>query len=91
MFPAALASADSDLSKEVARSLVVVDRSAPRGGTWLKPATLTELLGLLREYEGGCKLVVGNTEVGIGEFALDTYSSARGIIVSDLTQNSISF
>ena len=50
-------------------ALVVMDQSAPRGGTWFKPSTLEELLGLLYTYaeQGGCKIVVGNTEVGIGE------------------------
>jgi hypothetical protein len=56
------------------KPLVVMDTSAPRGGTWLMPTTLEELLRLLRTYSGddaggggGCKIVVGNTEVGIGE------------------------
>ena len=58
-------------SSEANRPLVVMDQSALRGGTWFKPTTLVELLGLLRTYAedgGGCKIVVGNTEVGIGEY-----------------------
>ena len=58
---------DADL---VQRPLMVVDRSEYHaGGTWFKPTSLLELLSLLREFggmgTGACKLVVGNTEVGI--------------------------
>jgi len=65
MFPDELKSTETDVAAEAAKPLVVMDKSAPRGATWFKPASLVELLGLLRQYEGGCKIVVGNTEVGI--------------------------
>lgn len=48
--------------------LLVVDTSIHNGGTWFQPHSLEELLDLFREFasrEGGLKLVVGNTEVGI--------------------------
>ena len=39
------------------------------GGTWFKPTTLIGLLELLKNYSNnnGYKIVVGNTEVGIGK------------------------
>lgn len=45
--------------------LVVVDKSFHKAGSWFKPTTLTELLSLLNQFKGECKIVVGNTEVGI--------------------------
>lgn len=42
--------------------LLVVDRT---GSTWIQPTTLVDLLNLLDRFQGQCKLVVGNTEVGI--------------------------
>ena len=69
MFPEDLKTA-SDGDGASNHPLVVMDQSAPRGGTWFKPTMLEELLGLLHTYaeQGGCKIVVGNTEVGIGEW-----------------------
>jgi xanthine dehydrogenase/oxidase len=60
-FPNELTSAQNE-------PLLVVDTSVHSGGTWFQPHTLEELLDLFREFapqEGGLKLVVGNTEVGI--------------------------
>jgi len=81
MFPKELLDAESDACAELAKPLVVVDRTDfQAGGTWLKPTTLPEMLSLVREFAaaeagGGegqgaptstpCKIVVGNTEVGI--------------------------
>eukprot|EP00581_Thalassiosira_minuscula_P019373 CAMPEP_0183714692 /NCGR_PEP_ID=MMETSP0737-20130205/9144_1 /TAXON_ID=385413 /ORGANISM="Thalassiosira miniscula, Strain CCMP1093" /LENGTH=1608 /DNA_ID=CAMNT_0025943675 /DNA_START=54 /DNA_END=4880 /DNA_ORIENTATION=- len=53
--------------------LMVVDNSIHNDGTWFQPRTLEELLDLFREFSisdgdnnnGGIKMVVGNTEVGI--------------------------
>lgn len=45
--------------------LIVVDRTFHKAGTWIQPTTLKEFLWLLKEYSGECKIVVGNTEVGI--------------------------
>ena len=45
--------------------LMVVDKSFHKAGTWFKPTTLSQLLSLLHEFKGECKIVVGNTEVGI--------------------------
>lgn len=70
MFPKELLEEGSSDAALLARPLMVVDRSEYHaGGTWFKPTTLTELLTLLKEFggmgKGACKLVVGNTEVGI--------------------------
>ncbi|GAX26192.1 putative selenate reductase molybdopterin-binding subunit [Fistulifera solaris] len=63
MFPAELLNEESE---ELAQSLMVVDTTEYHaGGTWFKPTTFLELLSLLKEFAGGCKIVVGNTEVGI--------------------------
>lgn len=52
--------------------LVVVDQSDyQRSGSWFKPTTLKELLSLLRDFGDGYKLVVGNTEVGIGKYKFE--------------------
>jgi xanthine dehydrogenase/oxidase len=45
--------------------LLVVDRSFHKAGTWFKPTSLSEFLVLKREFKAECKVVVGNTEVGI--------------------------
>ena len=67
------------MSTELMKPLMVVDRSIDYegtnnshcGGTWFKPTTFVQLLELLKEYGGpngeGFKIVVGNTEVGIGK------------------------
>lgn len=47
--------------------LMVVDRTYHNSGTWFKATTLVDLLSLLKRFHGQCKLVVGNTEVGIGK------------------------
>ena len=61
-----------DLLHPPTSPLMVVDRTYHNVGTWFKPTTLEELLSLLKEFSGedcekggGCKIVVGNTEVGI--------------------------
>lgn len=53
------------LMKPPTSPLIVVDRSFHKAGTWFKPTTLAELLSLTNQYKGQCKIVVGNTEVGI--------------------------
>ena len=45
--------------------LIVVDKSFHKAGTWMKPTKMSELLHLLEEFKGECKIVVGNTEIGI--------------------------
>ena len=57
----------------LAKPLLVVDTSIHSGGTWFQPTTLSDLLDLFWEFSkneesGGIKMVVGNTEVGIGMF-----------------------
>jgi xanthine dehydrogenase/oxidase len=70
MFPRELLDAATSDTALLARPLMVVDRSEfHAAGTWFKPTTLVELLSLLQQFggmgTGACKLVVGNTEVGI--------------------------
>jgi xanthine dehydrogenase/oxidase len=70
MFPQELLNADSAASVALAKPLMIVDSTEfHAGGTWFKPTTLFELLSLLQEFggtgAGACKIVVGNTEVGI--------------------------
>jgi xanthine dehydrogenase/oxidase len=72
MFPKELTVETSHESLQLAKPLMVVDETDYQGaGTWFKPSTLVELLTLLKEFGGpvggGYKIVVGNTEVGIGE------------------------
>jgi xanthine dehydrogenase/oxidase len=72
MFPSDLLDASSADNKALSKPLMVVDSTEYHGaGTWFKPTTLIELLKLLKEFGGpvggGYKIVVGNTEVGIGE------------------------
>ena len=72
MFPKELADATSIENQELCKPLIVVDHTAFHGaGTWFKPSSLEDLLALLREFGGkdggGYKIVVGNTEVGIGK------------------------
>jgi xanthine dehydrogenase/oxidase len=74
MFPKELAEASSLENKELSKPLMVVDHTDFQGaGTWFKPSSLEDLLTLLKEFGGpaggGYKIVVGNTEVGIGKFA----------------------
>lgn len=68
MFPKSLLGDDPNFEAELAKPLIVVDRSEfHASGTWVKPTTLVDLLNLISEFgSGGCKIVVGNTEVGIG-------------------------
>lgn len=70
MFPKSLLGDDLEMETELAKPLMIVDRSEFHvAGTWVKPTTLVDLLNLLSEFgagDGGCKIVIGNTEVGIG-------------------------
>ena len=70
-FPSDLSDPSSVDSKALSKPLMVVDTTEYHGaGTWFKPTTLIQLLKLLKEFGdpagGGYKIVVGNTEVGIG-------------------------
>ena len=72
MFPSDLLDATSTDSMALTKPLMVVDTTEYQGaGTWFKPTTLNGLLRLLKEFGdpvgGGYKIVVGNTEVGIGK------------------------
>jgi hypothetical protein len=72
MFPKELLEETSTDSVELSKPLMVVDQVEFQGsGTWFKPTTLDEVLALLKEFgedgKGGYKIVVGNTEVGIGK------------------------
>lgn len=75
MFPKSLLGDDPVFESELAKPLMVVDRSGfHAGGTWVKPTTLVDLLNLMTEFGGGgCKIVVGNTEVGIGMWPFLTH------------------
>jgi hypothetical protein len=71
MFSKSLMGDDGTMEMELAKPLMIVDRSEfHAGGTWVKPTTLVDFLNLLKEFggvgAGGCKIVIGNTEVGIG-------------------------
>jgi xanthine dehydrogenase/oxidase len=72
MFPAELRDSKSPINEALAKSLAVIDKTEyASGGTWFKPTSLVELLQLLKDFgdkEGGCKIVIGNTEVGIGVY-----------------------
>lgn len=64
MFPSELMDANSEVSTNLSKPMVVVDQSdLSAGGTWFKPTTFNDLLSLMREFGG--KIVIGNTEVGI--------------------------
>lgn len=72
MFPKELADASSAENEELSKPLMVVDHTDYQGaGTWFKPSSLEDLLILLKDFGGpaggGYKIVVGNTEVGIGK------------------------
>lgn len=74
MFPTELTETASAENVELARPLMVVDKTDYQGaGTWFKPTSLESLLALLNEFGGptggGYKIVVGNTEVGIGKLS----------------------
>jgi xanthine dehydrogenase/oxidase len=63
MFPHDLLAVADDLAS---KPLIVVNTTSfHAGGTWIKATTFLDLLQLLEDYTGSCKLVVGNTEVGI--------------------------
>lgn len=70
MFPKELIQVDSQVSTMLAKPLMVTDsHEYSSGGTWFKPVTLLDMLKVLDEFgaegKGGCKIVIGNTEVGI--------------------------
>ena len=82
LFPKELLDSSSSISIELSKPLMVIDKSSysternstntssnNTGGTWFKPTTLIGLLELLKNYSNnnGYKIVVGNTEVGIGK------------------------
>jgi xanthine dehydrogenase/oxidase len=72
MFPKELLEDTSFESLQLLKPLMVVDDTEFQGaGTWFKPSTFEDLLALLKEFGGpvggGYKIVVGNTEVGIGK------------------------
>ena len=70
MFPKELLEEGSPDAVLLTRPLMVVDRAEfHAAGTWFKPTTLIGLLELLKNYSNnnGYKIVVGNTEVGIGK------------------------
>lgn len=84
MFPECLRFVDSKENSELSKPLVVAngtDYQAP--STWFKPSTLEEMLDLLQEFNGtggaGCKIVVGNTEVGIGKFHFNLIILLRAV------------
>jgi xanthine dehydrogenase/oxidase len=71
MIPKEMMDESSVERTQLSKPLMVVDKTDfHAGGTWFKPTTLVELLALLSEFggtgTGACKIVVGNTEVGIG-------------------------
>lgn len=73
LFPKELVDSSSSESMDLAKPLMVVDKTEFQGaGTWFKPSSLEDLLLLLKDFGdpagGGYKIVVGNTEVGIGTF-----------------------
>lgn len=78
MFPKELADEfSSDTISLLSKPLMVVDTTDFQGaGTWFKPTSLDDLLLLLQEFGGptstggGYKIVVGNTEVGIGKLLI---------------------
>lgn len=70
MFPKEVLDANSAEAALLKRPLMVADKSEYHAaGTWFKPTTFADLLSLLKRFggmgTGACKLVVGNTEVGI--------------------------
>ena len=74
MFPKELSEDTSYENLQLSKPLMIVDDTEYQGaGTWFKPISLEDLLGLLKEFGGplggGYKIVVGNTEVGIGKRA----------------------
>lgn len=77
MFPAELRDSKSSVNEALAKSLAVIDQTEyAAGGSWFKPTSLVEVLQLLKDFgdkDGGCKIVVGNTEVGIGEYLLESF------------------
>lgn len=54
-----------ELKTPLSSPLMVVDKSFHAAGTWFKPTTLKDLLLILNQFKGECKIVIGNTEVGI--------------------------
>ena len=48
------------------KPLLVVDPTYYKAGTWIQPTSFESLLQILYQFKGDCKIVVGNTEVGIG-------------------------
>ena len=80
MFPKDLLDQKSTVSTVLTKPLMVADtQEFGSGGTWFKPTTMVDMLQLLKEFgvreKGGCKIVVGNTEVGIGTLVVLVYFS----------------
>jgi hypothetical protein len=74
---------------------MVVDKTEFHGaGTWFKPTTLVGLLKLLKEFGdpvgGGYKIVVGNTEVGIGKH-LKEVTGVATFCTAELTLTALCF
>jgi len=69
LFPKELLLQDSTAEgRELTKPLIVASCQAYHTGTtWFKPTTLIGILDLLKRFgnDGGCKIIVGNTEVGI--------------------------
>ena len=69
MFPKELLDHASVECLALTKPLMVVDHTEFHGaGTWFKPTNLVELLSLVKDFGNECKIVVGNTEVGIGRY-----------------------
>ena len=83
MFPTDLKDSGSAVSALLEKPLAVIGKSEfHKAGTWFKPTTLEEMLSLVKQFggmqEGGCKIVVGNTEVGIGKLL---QNEAQGFVL----------
>lgn len=92
MFPKVLTDPQSTETLDLTKPLMVVDRSEfHAGGTWFKPVNLEDLLALLSEFGAECKIVVGNTEVGIGKFQLPVISTQKSIFFKKIIASILIF